>query len=61
LLEVIINVTIKLGKIGCKFLVGKLERDFVRLDRDKFSAWGFTRVTCQRFDVNLTGVIMLLM
>ena len=44
--EVIINMAIKLGKIGYKFLVGELERDFARSDRDKFSAWGFTRVTC---------------
>ena len=28
--EVSINVTIKLGKIGCKFLVGELEMDFAR-------------------------------
>jgi len=54
-------VIIKLGDIGCKFLVGELERDFARSDRDKFSPWGFTRMTCQRFDVNFTKARVLLM
>jgi len=33
-------VTFKLGKIGCKFLVGELEGDFAQSDHDKFSTWG---------------------
>ena len=34
--EVIINITIK-------SLAGILEGDFVRSDRDSFSAWGFVK------------------
>jgi len=58
---VIINVAIKLGKIGCKFFDGELEGDFARNDRDKFSTWGFIKIACQRCDVNLTRVHVLLM
>jgi len=44
-----------------KFLAGELEGDFVRSDRDKFSAWGFIKVTYQRSDINLIEVHVLLM
>jgi len=60
--EVIINVTSRnsCGGLITKFLTGELEEDFVRSDRDKFSAWGFIKVTCQKCDVNLTKVHVLL-
>jgi len=51
--EIIINVT-------TKFFAGELEGDFVRSDRNNFSAWRFVKVTCQRCDVNLTRIYLLL-
>jgi len=45
-------VTIKLGKIGCKFYSGEFRRGIVRSDRDNYSTWGFIKVTCLRCDVN---------
>jgi len=50
--QININVT-------TKFLAGESEGDFVRSDRD-FSAWGFIKVTCQRCNVNLTKIHLLL-
>jgi len=50
--EVIINIT-------TKFLTGELEGDFVRSDRDNFSAWRFVKVTCQRYDINLIMIHLL--
>jgi len=54
-------VTVKLGKIGCKFLAREFRRDFVRSDHDNFFAWRFIKVTCQMYDVNLTSDHVLLM
>jgi len=51
--DVIINVT-------TKFFAGKLEGDFVRNDRDNFSAWGFVKMTCQRCNINLVRIHLLL-
>jgi len=48
-------MTIKLGdRMQLPCWEFKKKRNFARSDRDKFSAWEFTRATCQRFDVNLT-------
>ena len=43
-----------------KFLVGELNGYFVRINRDNYSAWGFVKVFCQRFDINLTRNHLLL-
>jgi len=41
-------------------LLGNLEGDFVRSDRNNFSAWGFVKAACQRYTINLTKIHLLL-
>ena len=41
-------------------MLGNLNEDFIRSDRDSFSVWGFVKETYQRCDVNLTKIHLLL-
>ena len=53
MLELKINIT-------TKFLVGGLKGDFFRSDHDNYSSRRFVKVTCQKCDVNLTRIHLLL-